>query len=117
MHSHVCFMVLVLKRFDRLQRENVFVLADRVRGMGFVRFRNNLVRIRDANQIHHLTMEKRHVIQTGRLLCQLHGRLVLHDPLSHRRSIGVRNGDNVDAVIEILNLDPLSLFGFIRIIR
>ena len=63
----------------------------------------------------HLPVQFRHVVHLRGLRGQLHRRLILHDPLTHGRSVRVGHRNDIYPAIEVIALYGLLIIGLIFI--
>ena len=101
MGTDVCFMILISESLDGLHVNYVHVFADRVFRHNLRADRNNLVYVLDTQSFQHLLVKLGQVIHLWGLLGELERSLILHNPLRHCRSVGVRNRNYINAVIKV----------------
>ena len=116
MYRNVCFVVLVDERLRGLAIEERHVLRDRIARFLVVVHRHQLVGVLHAEHLNHLTVQMWEVINLRCALGQLDDRLVLHDPLSHGRTVGVRHGDNFYEVVVRLLRFTIATLGCVVVI-
>ena len=109
-------MILLDERFDGLHRHQVLGLLHWVDWHRIFFNRDKLLRILDAQHLNHLAVQHGHVVQLRSCLRQLKSRLVLHNLLRHRRSVGVTHRDHVHHVIVRLLGFTVTVFWLVVIL-
>ena len=92
-------MILIRKCLDRAPHQHVHVLGHGVLRFGVLRDRHQLLSVLDPQHLQHLPVQLGQVVNLRRTLSQLQCRLVLHDPLSHRGCVRVRDGQDLHHVV------------------
>ena len=115
MHSDVGIVVLIDERFDRLAIQERHVLADRITRLHIICDGHQLLCVLDTQNLQHLTVQLRQVINLWGTLCQLDRSLVLHDPLRHRCAVGIADRNNLHQSV-VAALGPTVATGRVILI-
>ena len=87
-------LILEDKRFGRLASQEGHVLRHRIAWCLVIICRHKFLSVLNAKHLNHLTVQNWEVVNLRRTLSQLNDCLVLHDPLSHRRTVGITDWNN-----------------------
>lgn len=101
----VRLMILPFRRFRWLHIQHVHVLFNRSKRLNVIRIRNDLIRVRNAQNLQHLPMKNRKIIDIWGHRGHLQRGLILRHALRGRGRIRVADRNHVDSVIEIFPLD------------
>ena len=101
-------VVLVQERLGGLAFKHEHILANRVFGLLVFLHRHQFISVLNAQNLDHLAVQQGQVIDLGSALRKLHYSLILNNPLPHRCSIRVTDGDDFH-IFKIFFLDPPAL--------
>ena len=104
MHSQMCFVILLNKRFNGLNIENIHILCHRICRFLIVFNNNDLIRILNTHHLQHLAVQFREIVNLRSHLGQLNSCLILNNPLRHRTSVWICYRNDVNHVV-------IRLFG------
>jgi len=117
MSRNVCVMILIDKRLRRFSPQERHVLTDRITRCHVVINRHELLSILHTQHFNHLPMQNWKVVNLRCLSRQLHYSLILHDALSHRRTIGITDRYNFNHVVICLHRLWITCYWVVVVAR